>query len=180
MWNGADQHIQLYLNETGVTYPVLMNAGLAGIGDSYNTGTSYFFVIGGDGIIRWRGTWDPAVIGHHVEVALSELDTPAPAGPPVAANVQLEAAYPNPFNPLTTIPYQLPDRAESYAVRLDIVDPLGRRVQTLFSGRQAGGNRYQAEWNGTNSFGSSVPSGVYFARLSVGGEVQARMLTLTK
>jgi hypothetical protein len=72
----------------------------------------------------------------------------------------LEAAYPNPFNPLTTIPYALAERSE---LSLRIFDILGREVSVLASGVQDAGE-YQAHWDA-----SGLPSGLYFCRLDAAG-----------
>jgi hypothetical protein len=73
----------------------------------------------------------------------------------------LHANYPNPFNPSTTIRYDLPEAAD---VILTVYDLLGREVMQLAGGyREAG---YQvANWDGRNASGREVPTGVYIARL---------------
>jgi len=65
-------------------------------------------------------------------------------------------AYPNPFNPSTTIRYELPERAQ---VSLKIYDALGRELSTLFEGVQEAGYR-SSTWNALKA-----PSGVYFCRI---------------
>jgi len=79
----------------------------------------------------------------------------------------LEACYPNPFNPVTRIEYKLPVIAENSQVDLTIYDTIGRMVSNLVSGHQTGG-RYVVEWNGSDSKGGDVASGVYFAVLRIG------------
>jgi subtilisin family serine protease len=69
--------------------------------------------------------------------------------------------FPNPFNPSTTIPYELTDES---TVSLKIYDILGREVRTLAYGTQPGG-RYFAYWSGEDSRGGLVGSGVFFIRL---------------
>lgn len=73
----------------------------------------------------------------------------------------LSQNYPNPFNPSTTIQYGL---VNSTTVSLRVYDILGREVVTLANGPQAAGT-YQVIWDGRNSAGSQVSSGVYFYRL---------------
>ncbi|NQV16729.1 T9SS type A sorting domain-containing protein, partial [bacterium] len=73
-------------------------------------------------------------------------------------------AYPNPFNPTTTIKYELPERAD---VRLSIYDIQGHNIQNLvFETQQAG--HYETQWDGTNNQGKQVSAGMYFARLQAG------------
>ena len=80
---------------------------------------------------------------------------------PTPASYGISAAYPNPFNPTSTIRYQLP--TDGY-VRLVVFDLLGRQIAELATGLHAPG-RYSATWNA-----SSVASGMYFARLTVTDE----------
>ena len=84
--------------------------------------------------------------------------------------------YPNPFNPETTIKYQLPEAGD---VRLEVYNMLGQVVSTLVDKQQAAG-RYVHLWQGTNDNGNSVGSGIYFYRIQVGGEFQSvrKMLLL--
>ncbi|MBL7024187.1 MAG: T9SS type A sorting domain-containing protein [Candidatus Marinimicrobia bacterium] len=69
--------------------------------------------------------------------------------------------YPNPFNPLTSIRYDLPVEAE---VSLQVFDLKGRLVQTLVRSRQSQG-RYAIWWNGTSNSGYPVSAGVYLCHL---------------
>jgi glucose/arabinose dehydrogenase len=79
------------------------------------------------------------------------------------------AARPNPFGAKTALTFSLPCRAR---VSLDIYDVTGRRVRTLFGAfREAG--THTVTWDGTTGAGRRLPSGVYFARLSVGERVVA-------
>ncbi len=75
----------------------------------------------------------------------------------------LHPNFPNPFNPRTTIKYELP---EAKQVRLIIYDILGRQVRALQQGRAAAG-MYMVEWDGTNEWGVPVAAGIYFYRLEV-------------
>ena len=88
----------------------------------------------------------------------------------------LSRNYPNPFNPTTTIDYQLPEAAE---VRLAIYNLLGQQVRTLVAARRPAG-RYKAQWDGRNTTGEAVGSGVYLYRFSAGGFVQVRKMLLVK
>lgn len=71
----------------------------------------------------------------------------------------LSGNYPNPFNPVTTIEFQLPREAN---VEVAIYDITGKRVETLVNEKMNGGV-YHVTWNA-----SSMPSGVYFARMVAG------------
>ena len=82
--------------------------------------------------------------------------------------------YPNPFNPGTVIPYEL--AADGY-VRLEVFNLLGQRVAVLVDG-EMGAGRYAAEWDARDASGQGVAAGVYVYRLTVGGGVATRRMTL--
>jgi hypothetical protein len=89
----------------------------------------------------------------------------------------LRSAHPNPFNPRTRLDYAVP--APGGAVRLEIFDAAGRRVRVLVD-RQRDPGTYEVEWNGRDGRGHTLASGVYLARLSLGGESATRKLVLMK
>jgi len=80
-------------------------------------------------------------------------------------------AYPNPFNPSTTISFTLPSRA---FVSLKVYDSLGREIETLASGDLPAG-LHSRRWAAT-----TMPSGVYFSRLQVGNNIKTKKLVLLK
>ena len=86
------------------------------------------------------------------------------------------AAYPNPFNPTTTLQYSLPAAGD---VRLSIHDAGGRLVATLVDGRIGAGD-HKIAWDGRNRSGIEATSGIYFARLHTGRRVLSRKITLVK
>ncbi|MHB1687444.1 MAG: FlgD immunoglobulin-like domain containing protein [Ignavibacteriaceae bacterium] len=88
----------------------------------------------------------------------------------------LSQNYPNPFNPTTTIKYQI---AQDTKVVLDIYDMLGQRVRSLVNDVQSAGY-YNVTWDGQNSFGQQVASGVYIYRLQAGNFVQTMKMNLLK
>jgi len=73
----------------------------------------------------------------------------------------LHQNHPNPFNPITTIRYDLP---EDGPVSIIIYDLMGREIKTLVKQVSAPG-RYSVNWNGRNQFGKQIASGMYFYRM---------------
>lgn len=98
----------------------------------------------------------------------------APTAP--ATRVALNQNAPNPFNPRTTIPFQV---AETGTVNLAVYDVSGRKVQTLVNGNFSAGS-HAVSWDGVDANGGPVPSGVYTARLEAGGTTQTRKMLLVK
>jgi hypothetical protein len=82
-------------------------------------------------------------------------------GVELPARYALEQNYPNPFNPTTQISFALP--VESH-VRVTIYSVLGQEVRTLVN-EQSPAGIFTVEWNGQDSFGNKVCSGVYFYRM---------------
>ena len=85
-------------------------------------------------------------------------------------------SYPNPFNPSTTIKYEL---AQDTSVRLSIYDLKGRLVRKLKSKAQSAGHQ-EAFWNGLDEHQSPVSSGIYLAQLSTPGFSQSIKLVYIK
>jgi subtilisin family serine protease len=79
----------------------------------------------------------------------------------------LEQNYPNPFNPATTIRYGVPEPAW---VTLRIYDVLGHEVRVLVDAQQSA-TTHTTAWDGTDSHGNPVASGVYIYRLSAAGSL---------
>jgi len=84
--------------------------------------------------------------------------------------------YPNPFNPSTTIEITL---EQATRVQLSIYDVLGRQIIRLIDGRRPSGNLY-LRWNGRDSQGRQVASGVYFYELATDDEKEVRKMTLIR
>ena len=84
--------------------------------------------------------------------------------------------YPNPFNPVTNITY---DIASATDVTLEIYNVMGQRVRTLAQGSHEPG-RYRVMWNATNDYGQSLSSGMYIYRIHSGDFVSLKILSLMK
>lgn len=85
-------------------------------------------------------------------------------------------AYPNPFNPATTIRYDVPSKG---SVTVAVYDARGTRVATLVQSERAAGS-YTVRWAGQDGRGHLVSSGVYFVRLDFGAQTRTRKVVLLK
>ncbi len=94
----------------------------------------------------------------------------------VASTFKLAPAYPNPFNPTTTIKFYLPKKEN---ITIEIYNLLGKKVRTLTHHSYQQGY-HTVQWNGRDQLGNAVSSGVYFCRMSTKGFNQMTKLTLMK
>ena len=99
-------------------------------------------------------------------------------GDPVALpkKIALSKAYPNPFNPATTINYRLLDASH---VRVDIYDMVGNKVCTLVNKKQEAGPR-SVIWNAVNDRGQAVAAGVYLYTVQAGDDLISNKIVLLK
>ncbi len=105
-------------------------------------------------------------------------DRNEPRTPPVTpAGFALHAASPNPFNPTTTLSFDLP-RQETVTLR--VFDLQGRLVRSLLSGEVLSQGRHEAVWDGRDDTGRQAASGTYFYRLEAGVFSQTRRAVLVK
>jgi len=107
--------------------------------------------------IRVKGIDDPPVLPH---------------------SFQLYQNFPNPFNPQTTIRFEIGSAAGSHVV-LDIYNVLGQHVKQLARTEMNAGS-YDVVWDGTDNNGRRVASGLYLYRLQVGEEIETKKMVLLK
>ncbi len=112
--------------------------------------------------------------GEKFEVAALTSSTTEEANLP--GSFQLNQNYPNPFNPTTTISFALPTAASA---KVEVYNILGRLVAVPFDGMAQSGKN-EVTWDGENSTGQSVASGVYFYRLTTKGFTETRKMMLLK
>ena len=84
--------------------------------------------------------------------------------------------YPNPFNPVTTLRYDLPEDA---LVNITIYDIMGRIVRTLINSQQNAGFK-SIQWNATNNVGTPLSAGLYLYKIQADNFVQTRKMVLLK
>lgn len=111
------------------------------------------------------------VLGQHVVTDAGDVDVPS-------ARSGIASVVPNPFNPQTVIRFQL--ETDGQRAQLDVYDLHGRRVRSLVDGTLPRGT-HDVRWNGLDTAGTPVATGVYFAVLQVDGlRTASRKLTLLK
>ena len=88
----------------------------------------------------------------------------------------LKNNFPNPFNPFTTLHYNLPEQAH---VTITIYNLMGREVTRLVNTTQKAGFK-SVQWNAVDSFGNPVSAGVYLYQIQADGYMQAKKMVLLK
>ncbi len=106
-----------------------------------------------------------------------EAETNVPEHSTPNRRVVLLGNHPNPFNPLTTIEFELPGPEN---VDLTVYDLSGRLVRSLLNNEFMRAGRQHATWNGRDERGYRSPSGVYFYRIEVGDITQTKRMMLVK
>jgi hypothetical protein len=146
--SGAAQpeHLRYKFTARGVYYLIL---------DSYDSGIT--------------GVW--TAIGAVVCPQITGVD-----GRPAAGSVSLAAAYPNPFQRLSTLRFTLPVASRA---TLRIHDLAGRVVRTLLDSDMSAGAQ-SSTWDARDDRGLRVPDGTYFARLTVGDRIASRTMILVR
>ena len=92
-------------------------------------------------------------------------------------NAVIEAQnYPNPFNPSTRISYNLKSPGN---VNISVYDVTGKLVRELTSGYRSAG-LHSIEWDGTNQAGASVPSGMYYYKITSKDGIKTESMILLK
>ena len=116
----------------------------------------------------------PAFNGYAYEV----YSTPATSVEEITSpdNFHLYQNFPNPFNPSTTIKYNLPTES---SIQLKIFDIKGELIKTI-TGDKLNAGEHEIVWDGTNDKGVRQPSGVYVYQLNVNNSNSARKMILLK
>ena len=117
----------------------------------------------------WKGDKEPINfnIGEIVGIGSEEL---------LPKTYEMSNNLPNPFNPVTTIRYQLPEPGD---VRINIYNILGQKVRSLVErAHQAG--FHEVTWNSKDDVGKSVSSGVYLFKIEILGIEEERKFSSVK
>ncbi len=197
IWRGTEagfDGVRVQVEEAGTWYPLAPQTGytdilLGGLGNApgwsgtssdwepvvfvlsehLTAATRFRFDFGSDGGVTGDGFWLD-----DLSFFTGSIVTAAPDAAP-AATVAL-GAWPNPFNPATTIAWSLPAAG---ALRLEVLDLAGRRLALLFDGPAAAGPG-SLRWDGRDAAGRPLASGVYFVRLEAGTFTASEKLILIK
>lgn len=148
-------------------------AGISGIG----TVVSVTFQVVGDGLPQIQMMAIDARDKNNDQVTVStSAASPVGGGTELPVVSTLHPNYPNPFNPMTTISFDL---AVAGPVRIDIYGIDGRRVRSLVDGRYSAG-RHAEVWDGRDAGGRTVASGTYLYIMEAPGIKQTRRMLLIK
>ncbi|KAA3611286.1 MAG: T9SS C-terminal target domain-containing protein [Calditrichaeota bacterium] len=97
----------------------------------------------------------------------------------IVTGFKLLPNFPNPFNPETTLRFEIPAEKAYTKISLAVYNAAGELVTEIYSGELSSGV-HEFKWSGTNMTGQQQASGIYFARFSAGKFVQTRKLILLK
>lgn len=174
--------ITKFIEDQGITFPVLHD--VAGIYSKYNIsgGQSPYprdFILDKNGIVQFAKTeYDPGSMISIIESLIDDSSTVAVAESISLPNdFELLQNFPNPFNPTTTIRFNITTTQE---IRLDIINLNGQIINTLIQQRKFEAGSYAIQWNGTNYNGENIPSGIYFVQLRNDVTVMTKKLVLIR
>ncbi|MDX1740894.1 MAG: T9SS type A sorting domain-containing protein, partial [Rhodothermales bacterium] len=119
----------------------------------------------------WRVTANTSESSPVWSFVIGSVNTNTERGDGIPLAFRLLGNYPNPFNPMTTISYDLPQAAD---VALAVYDVLGRQIREIVSGARPAGT-YEVSFDA-----SGLPSGVYFYRLQAGDYAETKRMVVVK
>ncbi|MCE5252256.1 T9SS type A sorting domain-containing protein [bacterium] len=144
--------------------------------DRETTGSVSKIAIDGEGVLwlgGFGGVGDAGVVQSFkisAEPAVVEEKNSLPTA------LKINGNYPNPFNPSTTIEFMIPDPG---TVNLSIYSISGQKIRELVAGNLSAGS-HSAAWDGRDSSGNCVSSGVYITQLRLGDRIATHRMLLMK
>jgi photosystem II stability/assembly factor-like uncharacterized protein len=152
----------LYTNDGGTTW-IPQNPGTSNfLSEFYFTDVNNGWAVGFDGSIVHTSTGGVVGIQNRINN--------------IPEDFVLYNNYPNPFNPSTTIQYEIP---RTTRVVIIIYDMLEQQVKTLVDEDQSSGQK-SVSWDGTDQSGNLVSSGIYFYKLHAGDFIETKKMVLMK
>ncbi|HUV31750.1 MAG TPA: DUF4397 domain-containing protein [Acidobacteriota bacterium] len=143
----------------------------AGDGTPLNAGQSFYLEVNGvetKELFEWTGN------GARIEVV--NLSAKAGSDGQVPTTYSLGQNYPNPFNPATTLTFTMPAAGQA---KLQVFNILGELIATPFDGQAASGEN-SVIWDGRDTNGETVASGVYLYRLTADNYTESKKMLLLK
>lgn len=151
---------------------------IGGIAGTFGDGRFIFLSFGLEGV---SGAGTSTRRDQFLASALAWLGAGVSSSPMPAVEVPdgfvLEAAYPNPFNPSTTLRFRAPLGTKN--VRLELFNVLGQKVRTLYTGAGTG-QVITLRWDGMTDAGTPAASGTFLCRLAADQAVQMQTLRLVR
>jgi hypothetical protein len=132
---------------------------------TFNYNSTYYYRLAALNCAQTPGPWTAMWMFTTVPLVVINISSEIPT------EYKLYSNYPNPFNPTTSIRYDIP---RSGNVLLRVFDALGREVETLVNEKQTSGT-FEATWNA-----SQFPSGVYFYKLVTDGFSETKRMLMIK
>ena len=174
IWNGTTTQLRSFRDQTGVTFPLLLNGAVAAGGNFstlYGTWDNYV-VVSKQGIVRYHAalTW-PHENRYHLNEIRGSIDTLVtqvtgvePPGAPAAWRL---SSVPNPSRDASMVELAVPGSGARSA-RVTVHDVTGRQVATLWEGALAPGVA-RIPWTHADGTGAALKPGIYLLRAEVDG-----------
>lgn len=176
IWNSQDYtssfHLQISISSDFSNLAV-DQTGLADTSftaDALAKNTTYYWRVSASNVAG-EGTFSE--VWHFTTQGASSIDDNFSSPPTQFA---LLPAYPNPFNPTTTITYQLPEISD---ISLVIINSMGQTVRKLADGQHQAGE-YNVLWDGRDNRGLHVTSGLYICRLAIDHHISTQKILLMR
>jgi hypothetical protein len=176
--NGDISKAQMYLEEIEDAQMNARNADERGIVEAcHDSVTTGFFGPGGNKLFKINrlhtGSTSWYILANSGNISAVSVPDKNSALP---SYYRLECNYPNPFNPETTIKYDLPRMSK---VTLVVYNLLGEKIRTIVDEHQSAGS-YAVIWDGTDEFQKFVSSGLYFYRINADDYIETRKMLLLR
>jgi hypothetical protein len=180
--NPGSDYWQVYLsNDAGGSWTAVENTTISSNAwESHSFDLATYFAVAGR--VQLKFVASDTGSGSVVEGAVDDFliagvfNTTGAEETPANFRLGLGQAFPNPFNPMTTVHFTL---AKAGFASLGVYDAQGRLLRSLLAGELPAGEQ-AVSWNGRDALGRPAASGVYFIRLHTDGQELTRKVVLAK